>query len=314
MTLPMRRLAGGLVLVLANTAAGSGQVGGPLRLERKIELPDVEGRIDHMSIDVRTGRLFMAALGNDTVEVLDLKAAKRVQTLRGLAEPQGILFVPDANRLFVANGKDGSVRVFDGSSLTALKSVPLGDDADNVRLDAATGRVWVGYGEGALAAIDEKGVKAADVPLGGHPESFQLERNGPRIFVNVPNARKVAVVDRVKGALIASWTTGDATANFPMALDEGGKRLFVVCRKPARLLVLNTDTGAIVATAPTVGDADDVFYDQARKRLYVSDGEGAIAVYEQTNADQYKEIAKVQTIHSASSGLLRRTAVKNSSS
>jgi DNA-binding beta-propeller fold protein YncE len=298
------RLASGMAAVLVSAALGSGQAAEPLRLERKIELPAVDGRIDHMSIDLETGRLFMAALGNNTVEVVDTKAAKRIQTLRGLAEPQGILFVPDTKRLFVANGKDGSVRIFDGASLAPLKSVPLGDDADNVRLDATTGRVWVGYGDGALAAIDEKGAKTADIPLGGHPESFQLERNGPRIFVNVPNAKKVAVVDRVKGTVTASWTTGDASANFPMALDEGDRRLFVVCRTPARLLVLDTDSGAIVATVPTVGDADDVFYDVARKRLYVSGGEGAIAVYQQADADHYKEISKVPTIKGARTSLI----------
>jgi DNA-binding beta-propeller fold protein YncE len=271
----------------------------PLRLEKTIELPDVQGRIDHLSIDLKTHRLFMAALGNDTVEVIDLRAGKRVQTIRGLAEPQGILFVPDVNRVFVANGKDGSLRLFDGTSLTAVKAVSFGDDADNLRLDPTTGRIWVGYGAGALGAVAANGAKVADIPLGAHPESFQLERTGSRIFVNLPDARKVGVVDRKKSAVTASWRTGDASANFPMALDEPNKRLFVVCRTPARLLVLNTDSGAIVAALPTVGDSDDIFYDQTARRLYVSGGEGAIVVYQQDDADHYRQTARIETVKGA---------------
>jgi DNA-binding beta-propeller fold protein YncE len=269
-----------------------------LRLEHEVDMPDVAGRIDHLSIDLATGRLFMAALGNDTVEVVDVKAARRLHTIRGVAEPQGILFVPAVNRLFVASGKDGSVRVFDGATLQPLHTVSLGRDADNLRLDAASGRIWVGYGDGALAAMDAGGAKLADIPVGGHPESFQLEKNGPRIFVNVPDARTIAVVDRTKGVVIARWATGAASANFPMALDEAGKRLFVVCRRPARLLVLDTDTGRILNSLSTVGDADDVFYDALAKRMYVSGGEGAIAVYRQSGAD-YAEVERIATVPGA---------------
>ena len=285
----------GLVAGLAMMAAAAP----PLRLEHKVEMPDVDGRIDHLSIDLKTGRLFMAALGHDTVEVIDVSAARRIQTLRGVPEPQGVLYAPAANRLFVASGRDGGVRVFDGTTLKALLTVPFGDDADNLRLDPVSGRIWVGYGAGALAAMGTDGVKAADIPVGGHPESFQLEKNGSRVFVNVPSAAKIAVVDRTRSAVIANWTTGDATANYPMALDEGHQRLFVVCRHPARLLVLDTATGAIVATLPTVGDADDVFYDAAARRIYVSGGEGAIATYRQVGADAYEELARTPTVKGA---------------
>ena len=287
------------VLLFASGRSGQAEGPPPLRLERKIELPDVQGRIDHMSVDVKGGRLFMAALGHDTVEVVDLNRGARVKTIHGLAEPQGVLFLPDADRLLVANGRDGSVRIFEGLSLGPIRNVAVGDDADNIRVDPEDGRVWIGYGDGALRAIDANGATLADIPLGAHPESFQLEKNGPRIFVNLPDARKVAVVDRRKGAVIGSWRTGDATANFPMALDEGHKRLFVVCRSPARLLVLSTETGAIMATLPTVGDSDDVFHDEAARRLYVSGGEGAIVVYRQVDADHYDEIARLTTVKGA---------------
>ena len=295
------------VTVLAVGVGGvpsvEGQTAPPLRLEKTIELPDVRGRIDHLTVDLETERLFMAALGNDTVEVIDLKAGKRLQTLRGFAEPQGILFARELNRLFVANGRDGSLRVFDAASLTSLKSVSFGGDADNIRRDPGTGHIWVGYGDGALGAIDTNGAKVADVPLGAHPESFQLEHTGSRIFVNLPDSKSIGVVDRKKGAVIARWRTGDASSNFPMALDEPNKRLFVVCRTPARLLVLNTDSGAIVAALPTAGDADDVFYDQAEKRLYVSGGEGAIVVYQQDDADHYRQTARIETVRGARTSL-----------
>jgi len=311
---------GSLLLLAATAAAAHGWLGvalfalgaavtGPaaspvsLRLEHEIELPDVQGRIDHMSLDPRAGRLFVAALGNDTVEVIDVKAARRVQTIRGLAEPQGVLVVPDRNRLFVASGRDGRLRIYDATSLAPLQAVPFGDDADNVRLDPTTGRVWVGYGDGALGAVDANGARVGDVALGAHPESFQMEKKGPRVFVNLPDAKKVAVVDREKGAVVASWRTGTASANFPMALDEADRRLFVVCRTPARLLVLNSDSGAIVAALPTVGDSDDVFYDESAKRLYVSGGAGAIVVYAQDDPDHYREMARVETVTGARTSL-----------
>jgi DNA-binding beta-propeller fold protein YncE len=275
----------------------------PLRLQHKIEMPDVQGRIDHLSLDPGTGRLFVAALGNDTVEVIDVKAARRVQTIRGVAEPQGVLVVPALNRLFVASGKDGGLHVFDARSLAPQDTVRLGEDADNVRLDPDGGRVWIGYGDGALAAVDAGGKRVADVALGAHPESFQLEKNGPRVFVNVPDAGAVAVVDREKRSVVARWRTGDASANFPMALDEANRRLFVVCRRPARLLVLNLDSGAIVTTLPTVGDSDDIFYDSRARRLYVSGGAGAIVVHGQDDADHYREVASVETVTGARTSL-----------
>lgn len=266
-----------------------------LRLEQTIPLPGVRGRIDHLSIDVKGQRLFVAALGNDTVEVVDLKRAQRVHTITGLHEPQGTLYVPGANRLYVANGKDGTLRIYDAASWQLLKTVELGDDADNVRYDAAAERVYVGYASGALAAVDRAGNKVSDVKLDAHPESFQVENNGPRIFVNLPGSRKIAVVDRNRGAVIASWGTDAAFSNFPMALDEANHRLFVVCRLPARLLVFNTETGKVIAKLPAAGDCDDVFYDAGHRRIYASGGQGVVSVFEQRDADHYAASETIPT-------------------
>ena len=291
------------VSLLAGASMAQGQSGPALRLLNTILLPGVEGRIDHLTIDLDTQRLFVAALGNNTVEVVDIRSAKRVHSITGLAEPQGVLYHPDKKRLFVANAKDGTIRIFDAVAFRPVRSVNLGDDADNVRIDPAAQRIYVGYGSGALAALDADGNKVADIKLDAHPESFQLEKAGPRIFVNLPDSKKVAVIDRKKGAVIANWTTDDASANFPMALDEANGRLFIICRRPARMLVLDTKSGAIIAKLPAVGDCDDVFYDQNHKRIYASGGEGAIAVYRQQDAGHYSEMTRIQTAKGARTSL-----------
>jgi DNA-binding beta-propeller fold protein YncE len=288
-----------LIGILALASLSVAQSNEPLHFEKSIPLPDVQGRIDHMSIDAKTQRLFMAALGNNTVEVIDIAQGKRIHSIPGLREPQGVLYLPEVNKLYVANGDDGTLRIFDGTSYEPMKSIKLGDDADNVRFDAGEKNVYVGYGSGALAVMNEDGTKVAEIALDAHPESFQLEKKGPRLFVNLPKSRKVAVVDRTKVSVIATWGTAAAFSNYPMALDEDDHRLFIVCRLPARLLVFDTDTGKIIAKLPVVGDSDDLFYDSARKRIYATGGEGGISVYQQEDADHYKEIAKLTTVKGA---------------
>jgi YVTN family beta-propeller protein len=274
----------------------------PLQVETTIPIAEVQGRIDHLSIDVKGQRLFVAALGNNSLEVIDLRENKRVHTINGLAEPQGIAYIPSVNRLFVANAKDGSVRAFDAGSWKMLKSTLYGDDADNLRQDPSSGNVWVGYGGGALGELDQEGTKLADIKLDAHPESFQLEKGGSRIFVNLPGSRKIAVVDRKTRSVSESWGTGGPLANYPMALDERDHRLFVVTRLPARLIVLDTDHGKRVASLPAIGDCDDVFYDERRHRIYAVGGEGGISVFQQRDTDHYDEIGRIKTVSGARTG------------
>jgi DNA-binding beta-propeller fold protein YncE len=271
----------------------------PLRLQKTIPLPDVQRRIDHMFLDITKSRLFVAALGNNTVEVIDISQGKRIHTIAGLREPQGVLYLADVNRLYVANRDDGTLRLFDGASYELLKTISLGENADNIRFDAERKHVYIGYGGDALGVVNEDGMKVGEIKLDAHPESFQLEKNGPRLFVNMPRSRKVAVADRTTGAVIATWGTGGASSNYPMALDEDDHRLFIVCRLPARLVVLDTRTGKVVEKLPVVGDSDDVFYDRARKRVYATGGEGAISVFQQQDLDHYTQIAHVPTIKGA---------------
>jgi DNA-binding beta-propeller fold protein YncE len=286
-------------LVLASATVAMGQAAAPLKLEQTIELPDVQGRIDHMSIDIAGQRLFVSALGNNTVEVVDLKAGKRAHTISGLKEPQGALYIRDKNRLFVASDKDGTVKVFDGTSFQLLKTVEYGDDADNLRYDSARERVYVGYGSGALGEMDTDGQKIAETKLDAHPESFQLEKGSSHIYVNLPGSRKVAVVDREVHSVVTSWGMGLTLGNYAMALDEADHRLFVVSRAPARFVVMDTATGKVVQRLAAVGDCDDIFFDQTHKRIYATGGEGAISVFEQQDPDHYREMARVSTVKGA---------------
>src|SRR5215211_3069178 len=288
----MKKLCLALLIIVAAVACASQQGEAPqgsetsaLREVESIQLPDVAGRIDHMALDSQGGRLFVAALGNNTLEVIDLKAGKVTDEITCLKEPQGVAYVPEDNKLLVTNGDGDSVDIYDAQSLKLLNQVVLGDDPDNVRYDAATGYAYVGYGTGnesALGVVDvEKGTKVADITLSGHPESFQLEDSGQRIFVNVPTAGHIAVADPDTGSVVETWPLSNVTENFPMALDDGNHRLFVGTRSPAKLLVFDTETGTQVTSLDSSGDADDIFYDMQNKRIYVSGGEGAISVFEQ---------------------------------
>ncbi len=285
-----------LIALLADGGASKAQTAPPVKRVQFIPLPGVEGRIDHLAADPAGKRLFVAALGNNTLEVVDLAAGKRVQSLGGLHEPQGIRYVASLHRLFVANGQSGDCVVFDADTYRELRRIELGDDADNVRYDAAAGRIYVGYGSGAIAVLVAKGYgRAGTFPLPRHPESFQLEERGSRLYVNVPGAGQIAIIDRTTGTTVATWPVSEARANFPMALDEGNHRLFVGCRNPAQLLVFDTDTGKVTASLPIVGDTDDLYYDAAHKRLYISGGEGYLDVIGQEGPDRYCQILRVET-------------------
>src|SRR5213594_2919198 len=282
-----------LVFVCFASAAYS-QANAPLKLSQTIPLPGVEGRIDHMSVDVKGQRLFVAALGNNTVEVVDLAQGKRSRSITGLKEPQGIVYIPALDQVVVANGADGSVRTLDARSFTTISSLDLGDDADNVRYDSTVGRLVVGYGDGALGMIDLKTHKViSSIKLSGHPESFQLEKSRPRIYVNVPSANHIAVVDTARQAVITTWPVGQFRANFPMALDESHHRLFVGTRNPAKLVVFDTESGKQITALNISADTDDVFFDQEAKRIYVSAGDGNIDVISQIDADRYEPAAKI---------------------
>jgi hypothetical protein len=274
------------------------------KLEKTIPLPGVEGRIDHLAMDVKGHRLLLSALGTDEVEVVDVEAGKIIHKLTGMHEPQGTAYVPAANKIYVANGKDGKLRIFDGVSYKPAGEVEFGDDADNVRYDVAHKLVWVGYADGGIASVDiATGKKLKAISVDGHPESFQIEQKGTRIFANIPDAKEIEVLDRLQGKILAKWPMTTLTQNFPMALDEANHRVFVVCRKPAKLVVIDMESGKVISQLDCPGDSDDMFYDAVRKRIYVAGGNGFLEAFAQKSADQYQSLGKVKTAEGARTGL-----------
>jgi DNA-binding beta-propeller fold protein YncE len=292
-------VVGGFIIATAPSSvrADSNQ---PLVFEKSIGLPGVEGRIDHMAMDVPGSRLFVAALGNNTVEVLDLTSGERVHSIQGLKEPQGVLYVPDVQRLIVANGGDGSCQVFEGKSFELIKTIKFGNDADNLRYDSKTKQVYVGFGDGSIAAFDAATLKVAwKVALGGHPESFQVEQTGSHVFANVPTRGEVVVIDKEKKKAVTSWPLHDLKSNYPMALDSANHRLFVGCRNPAKLAVFDTNSGKLITAMQIPGDIDDLFYDSKHKRLYGSCGEGYLTVFDQVDPDSYTHTTDMPTARGA---------------
>jgi len=275
-----------------------------MKLIQTIPLPSVEGRIDHLSVDTKGQRLFVAALGNNTVEVLDLKTGGPIHTIASMSEPQSALYLPDLNKLFVTNGDNGICQIFDGSAFNELGRVELSGDADNIRYDSSSKSVIIGYGDGGLSFIDGRsGRELRSIKLNGHPESFQLELTGSRIFVNIPASSQIAVVDRDQAKVVSTWLMTSALANFPMALDEPDHRLFVGYRLPAMLGIFDTDNGKVVASLDSAGDVDDIFYDPVHHLVFVIGGEGYIDIFSQQGADHYQHLTRIATRPGARTGL-----------
>lgn len=278
----------------------------PLQLEEQIPIPGVPGRLDHFSADAKRKRLFISALGNNSVEVIDVFAGKVMQSIKGLSEPQGLLYVPEFDKLFVANAGNGQVNIYDGATYTFRKAVGFGEDPDAIRYDPASKKVLVGYGGegGGIGAIDPATDErdGADFKTQGHPESFTVEASGAHIYANVPDAGNVVEsIDRKTGT-VTKWPLKGLRGNYAMALNEEDHRLFTVTRKTPMLVVLDTQTGNEVTRLRAAGECDDVFFDTARKRVYVVGGEGFISVFQQNDADHYELIANVPTTVGARTG------------
>jgi DNA-binding beta-propeller fold protein YncE len=276
----------------------------PLKLERAIALPGVEGRIDHLAVDLAGKRVFVAALGHGTVEVVDLAHDRRVGQIKGLKEPQGLYYREQTNILYVATGGDGTIRSYNGQTLAPIGEVALGDDADNVRYDTLHDQVLVGYGDGAIASLNPDLSGRSEVPLPAHPESFQISSSGSQLIVNLPHDQSIALVSMSPLKIQSKWTHLGAQSNFPMAIDRPQKRFFVACRAPAQLLELREGAPAVQDRISTVGDADDLFWDESRNRLYTIGGEGFIDVVDAPAGGRMKSIAHVPTAAGARTGLL----------
>jgi YVTN family beta-propeller protein len=255
-----------------------------------------------MAVDLKRQRLFVAELGNNSVGIVDLANRSLIRTIGGLSEPQGVGYEPSTDTLFVANARDGSVRLFEGNDYKPTGRIELGGDADNVRINTAAGRVVVGYGDGGLAMVDPSTRRnVGSVPLKVHPESFQVDAETGRIFVNLPDAHAVAVIDGKSGKPLAVWPM-EMGGNFAMAVDQDRRQILVAFRSPPELTAFSMDDGKSVSRAETCGDVDDLFVDSKRQRAYVSCGAGSVDVFE-TAGTTYRHIARIPTSTGARTSL-----------
>src|SRR5882672_5779537 len=289
-------LAGALLARVASAFAGT------LELVQTIPLV-ASGRIDHLSIDARSNRLFVAALGNHSLEVVNL-ATGAVRSIGDLGKPQGVAYSASLNHLFVADGDRAVVATLDSETLAAISRTEGLADADNLRYDPVAERVYVGYGEGGIRVLDAKtGASVADIKLPAHPEGFAIGRDGKRLFANVPDAGAIVVLDTERKEIVQRWSMQEAKANFPLALDETDRRVFVGARRPPTILVYDMDTGRRAASFPIGGDVDDIFFDRESGRLFAICGDGFIDVIQQLDRDHYRAEARVATRSGARTGL-----------
>jgi hypothetical protein len=284
-----------------------------LALAGTIALKGVEGRLDHLAFDPQTQRLFIAGLENHSIEVVDLGKRRRIHEIIGVNEPQGLVCVPEKRRLLVCSRGDGTCRSFDVDDFQEGPWIDLGRNADNIRFDPGSNTVFAGAGgepgNGSLIAIDlasllptvrggrpspprssadllldrpRQGDPRMEISLPSHPESFQLDPAHGRIFANVPDEHKIFVVNVTGNGLTTAetWPVTIGEKNFPMAFDGASCRLFVACRKPARLAVYEVSSGVLLSRAPCVGDADDLFFDPAFRRVYVIGGDGFVDLFD----------------------------------
>ncbi|MGH8293889.1 MAG: YncE family protein [Steroidobacteraceae bacterium] len=291
-----------LSLVLGTGAAHVKPRPDPLRLVATIALPQVEGRLDHFTADVPGRRLFISALGNHTVEVVDIRSEKALRSVPGVKEPQGECYVAHLSKLFTADGLAGVVRVYRGSDLRPLGQIRLDLGPDAEAYDPATRRLYVGYGGedagknygeiGIIDAVTDRHV--GDIRMSAHPGTLLVARPGRTLFVTVPKTHEISQIDARTGRIVATWKSG-AGSPVSLALDRRDGRLFVGTRKPAEVEVFDSGTHRLITRLTSVGLMDGLFYDARHRLIYASGGEGYVAVYRQMSANRYAEIAKVPT-------------------
>jgi hypothetical protein len=290
-------------LLLLAGAALAGGAEPPLRRVQTIPLKGPAGRLDHLALDAKHDRLFVANMANSSLDVVDLKAGRLVRQIPGQHKIQGVAYAADLDRIFVGNGEDGVCNAFDGRDYALLKTAKL-DDADNVRYEGRTHRVYVTHAEKGLAFLDGTTLEAlADIRLPAAPEAFQLAKSERRLYLNTPSPSQVVVVDTDQNKVVGRFPLTLAGQNFPLALDEANRRIFAGCRRKPMVVVLDMDTGKEVAGIPIPGDTDDLFYDARHKRLYISCGERFLAVLRQVDGDHYELLTKFPTARLARTSL-----------
>ncbi|OIQ93648.1 hypothetical protein GALL_244070 [mine drainage metagenome] len=275
-----------------------------LHVEKIIQLPNVKGRIDHMAINLDEQIIYIAALGNNTVEAVDLKDGKIIKTIDGLDEPQGICYIPQQHEIVVANGGSGDCIFYNSRNFEKVAVIHLSSDADNVRYDSAERKIYVGYGNGGLAIINSQThQQIGNIKLPAHPESFQIDKQLQQLFVNLPGANEIGVIDLKQIKLINEWKINSATANFPMALDTIRHLIIAGNRHPAAIIIFDAFTGKEISSNVIGGDVDDLYFDQEKALIFVSSGSGYINIFKQQNNTVYKQISNIKTNNGARTSL-----------
>lgn len=291
-----------ILITGCNHTTGYGQ--DMLKLEKEIPMPNVKGRIDHLDINLKGQIAYVAALGNNTVEVVDLKNGRILHSITGLSEPQGVAYIPKHQELFVANGGTGECIFYNTATWQKVESIKYDDDADDVRYDAGSDRIYVGYGSGGIGIIDAAThKKIGDIALPAHPESFQLDTKEGKIWVNLPGSGMIGVADLKANKLVAQWKKLLPRANFPMAYDSVQRRIMVGYRLPATLKVLDSRSGKEIFSSGMVGDVDDFYWDESTKQILISGGGGSINIFKQTGTAAYKRVANIPTRSGARTSL-----------
>jgi hypothetical protein len=274
-----------------------------LTLQESISMPGVKGRIDHLDANLKDQIVYVAALGNNSLEVVDLKNGKLLHSIKGLDEPQGVAYIPQSKEILVANGGNGECKFYNAKTFENTATIDVGSDADDVRYDSIDQRIYVGFGDGGIAIIDAvKHEKIVDVKLSAHPEGFQLDKQLKKLFVNVPDADQIDVIDLEELKLTQKWKT-EYRANFPMAIDLSGQIIFAGYRHPGKLVAINGTTGNTIAVADLVSDIDDLYFDSRTKKIYASGGAGTINIYSFENS-RITPVASIPTRNGARTSLL----------
>jgi DNA-binding beta-propeller fold protein YncE len=309
----VRKVLFALIAALFCFGVASATDNAPLKLVTSVDLPKYSGDFDHFAADLEGNRLFLAAEDHGTLEVFDLKSTKWLKTVKGFDTPHSILYLPAARELFVTDGGESMSKVLSSSDLEIEKKIALLPGADSLAYDADAHRAYVVTGgkdvnmkESVISVIDTTDFsRKADLKLdSAHVEAMALEANGNRMFVNITDQNQIFVIDRDKMAVIDRWPLKEAGENSPMIFDQPNHRLFIVCRKPAKLVVFDTDSGKQIGAWETAGHSDGMAFDSIHKRIYVPGAEGYIAVYRQKDADHYELTAKVPSAPGAKTCLL----------
>ena len=288
-----------VLLLLVGVRAAAAAEPATLELLQTIPLKGAPGRLDHLAIDSKNGRLFIANLSNNSLDVVDLKGRRVIKQVLGQKKIQGIAYASDLDRIYVGNGSGGQCNVFDGKDYKLLKSIEL-PGADNVRYLARRGLIYVGHADKALSAIDARTLEVkATIKLPGRAEGFQLETKRPRLYLNTVDPTRLVAVDTDKNEVLHRYPLKLAERAYPMALDEANQRVFIGCRNKPSVVVVDSESGKEVASIAIPADIDDLFYDAKNKRLYASCGAGFLAVIRQRDANHYETLEKIATVKMA---------------